>query len=80
MSGMIFRAGLELDAAAGVCKKVASYDEQLFKQGLVGGTGGVIQDRLCPADTHMVGAAVRVDKAGEINPNITGVAVWCDDD
>jgi hypothetical protein len=80
MGGLLFRAGAELDAAGAACKKVASYDETLSNTSMYGGSGGIRQDRLCPADTHMVGAAVRVDRAGEINPNITGVEVWCDDD
>jgi hypothetical protein len=77
LSGMVFRAGAELDAAGPVCKRVASFDETATVPGLYGGTGGVRQDRHCPEDSHIVGAHVWMEIKGAATDNIAAVNLSC---
>jgi hypothetical protein len=74
---MLFRAGAEIDAAGPVCKQVASFDETKTLNGIYGGTGGVRQDRDCPADKHLVGARVWVERDGGDANNIAAVKLIC---
>ncbi len=77
LSGMLFRAGAEIDATGPVCKQVASFDETKTLNGIYGGTGGSRQDRHCPEDKHLVGARVWVERNGGDANNIAAVKLIC---
>jgi hypothetical protein len=77
VSGMLFRAGTELDAAGVVCGKVANVDETAYTAGIYGGQGGSRQDRACPRDKYIIGARVRSEFLRRETDNIAGVELIC---
>ncbi len=77
MAGLLLQAGLEIDAAGGICRKVGATETTTFVDGIWGGSGGSRQDRVCAPGTELVGAKAQVDGGLETNPNLLGIEPIC---
>lgn len=76
-AGFLIRAGQEIDALGGVCRRVSTTDLTTYVNGVWGGTGGTRQDRVCASGTNLVGAKMQMDGANESNANIIGIEPIC---
>lgn len=76
-AGFLIRAGQEIDALGGVCRKVSTSDLTTYVNGTWGGTGGTRQDRVCASGTNLVGAKMQMDGPNETNANIIGIEPIC---
>jgi hypothetical protein len=76
-AGFLIRAGQEVDALGGVCRRVSTTDLTTYVNGTWGGTGGTRQDRVCASGTNLVGAKMQMDGANESNANIIGIEPIC---
>ncbi len=77
MAGLLVRAGQEIDAAGGVCRKVSNSDVSTFVNGLWGGSGGTRQDRVCAPNQDMYGVKFQLDGSNETSPNVIGMQPLC---
>ncbi len=77
MAGLLVSAGLEVDAAGGVCRKVSNTDVTTYVNGIWGGTGGTRQDRVCAPNQDMYGVKFQLDGSAESSPNIIGLQPLC---
>ncbi|MES2671896.1 MAG: hypothetical protein V4673_15965 [Pseudomonadota bacterium] len=75
VAGFNIRSGSEIDALGVVCRKFS--DGTKYGKSLLGGSGGVRNDRHCPAGQELHGVKVQHDGASETNRNILGIEVIC---